>query len=89
MDKTYTFKHVIFGLREEYLKIEKELNELKKYVDVSNEVSDYHFNIASGIYGKICAMQLVLNKKQNLIEKILVNMVYQQEFIKLTNLLTK
>ena len=74
MDKTYTFKHVIFGLREEYLKIEKELNELKKYVDVSNEVSDYHFTIVSLMYNDPSVVQLVLNKKQNLIEKILVNM---------------
>lgn len=74
MDKIYTFKHVIFGLREEYLKIEKELNELKKYVDVSRDVSDYHFSIAGGMYNNPCVMQLVLTKRKNLIEKILGKM---------------
>lgn len=82
MDKTYTFKHVIFGLREEYLKIEKELNELKKYVDASNEVSDYHFSISGGMYNNPCVMQLVLTKRKNLLEKILGKMKLLMEVYK-------
>lgn len=82
MDKTYTFKHVIFGLREEYLKIEKELNELKKYVDVSRDVSDYHFSIAGGMYSNPGVVQLVLTKRKNLIEKILGKMKLLMVFYK-------
>lgn len=67
MDKTYTFKHVIFGLREEYLKIEKELRELEKYVDVNKNIIDYYF----GIFGNPCELSLNLSKKLNWFERIL------------------
>lgn len=65
MNKTYTLKHVIFALREEYLKVEKELTELKKYVSVNNKVDEFNFHIA----GNPCNLLLHLYKKKNLLEK--------------------
>jgi len=66
MDKTYTFRQIIFGLRKEYVEIEKQLTELKKYVDVSSKVENFKFHIA----GNPCKMFLYLDKKKNLLEKI-------------------
>lgn len=55
MDKTYTFKHVIFGLREEYLKIEKELNELKNML-----MQAMKFQIIILVYQVVCITIRVL-----------------------------
>lgn len=68
MDTMYTFKHVIFALRKEYLAIEKQLQELKKYVSVSDNVQDYYFHIA----GDPCQLFLFLYKRKNLLEKMQV-----------------
>ena len=62
----YTFEQIIFGLRKEYLEVEKQLAELKQYIDVSNKVDDYYFHIA----GYPSKLFLYLNKKKNLLEKI-------------------
>ena len=66
MDNSYTFKKIIFGLRKEYIEIEKQLIELKKYVDVSSKVESFNFHIA----GDPCKLFLYLHKKKNLLEKI-------------------
>ena len=62
----YTFEQIIFGLRKEYLEVEKQLAELKQYVDVSSKVDDYYFHIA----GYPSKLFLYLNKRKNLLEKI-------------------
>lgn len=67
MNKTYTFKQVLFGLREEYIKVEKELKELEKYVDVNKNIIDYYF----GISGEPCRLSLNLIEKFNWLERIL------------------
>lgn len=68
MDNSYTFKKIIFGLRKEYIEIEQQLTELKKYVDVSNKVENFNFHIACDP----CKLFLHLHKKKNLLEKIQV-----------------
>lgn len=66
MDKTYTFSQIVFGLRKEYVDIEKQLMELKKDIEVGSKVEDFNFHIA----GYPCKMFLYLHKKKNLLEKI-------------------
>ena len=66
MENAYTFKQIIFGLRKEYIEVERQLSELNKYVNVSNKVDDFHFHIA----GDPCKMFLYLHKKKNLLEKL-------------------
>ena len=65
MENTYTFKYIIFGLRKEYLEIEKQLLELKKYVDVSSKVDGFNFYIA----GDPCKLFLYLHKEKNILEQ--------------------
>ncbi|MEE3342915.1 MAG: hypothetical protein VZS44_02375 [Bacilli bacterium] len=67
MEKAYTFKQIIFGLRKEYLEIEKQLNDLKKYVNVSYNKIDYYI---FQIIGNPSRLYLSLNRKQNLLDKI-------------------
>lgn len=66
MNKIYTYKQIIFGLREQYIEIEKQLAELKKYVTVSSKVEDFYFHIA----GNPSKLLLYLHKKKTLLEKI-------------------
>lgn len=66
MEKIYTFKQIIFGLRKEYIEVEKQLTELKKFVDVSSKVEGFNFYIA----GNPSELFLYLHKKKNLLEKI-------------------
>lgn len=66
MNKTYTFKQVIFGLRKEYLDVEKQLKNLKKYVNKSNRVEDFYFHTA----GNPCSIFLYLETKKSLLEKL-------------------
>lgn len=66
MNKIYTFNQIIFGLRKEYLEVERQLTKLKKYVQVSSKVEDFHFHIA----GDPSKLLLYLHKKKNLLEKI-------------------
>lgn len=66
MNKTYTFKHIIFALRKEYLQIEKQLEELKQYVNTSEQINNFYFHIA----GNPCRLFLYLEKKKNLLDKI-------------------
>lgn len=66
MTKTYTFKQIIFGLRKEYNDIEKQLTELKKYVDVNSKVDNYYFHIT----GNPSKLFLCLYNKKNILEKI-------------------
>ena len=66
MDKVYTFKKIIFGLRQEYIDVQRQLLELQKYVNVSDKVEDFYFHIA----GDPCNLFLYLRKKKNLLDKI-------------------
>ena len=66
MSDSYTLKQIIFGLRKEYIEIERQLVELKKYVDVTNKVESFDFHIS----GNPSKLFLCLYKKKNLIEKI-------------------
>ena len=66
MGNAYTFKQIIFALRKEYIEVEKQLTELKKFVDVSSKVEDFYFHIS----GNPSKLFLYLHKKKNLLEKI-------------------
>lgn len=66
MENTYTFKQIIFALRQEYIEIEKQLSELNKYINVSNKVEHFYFYIA----GNPCELFLYLDMKRNLLEKL-------------------
>ena len=65
MNKTYTFKQVIFGLRKEYLAVEKQLENLKKYVNKSNKVEYFYFHTA----GNPCSIFLYLETKKSLVKE--------------------
>lgn len=66
MNETYTAKQILFGLRKEYIEVEKHLTELKKYVNVSKKVENFYFQIA----GNPSELFLNLRKKKNLLEKL-------------------
>lgn len=66
MDKIYTLKQVLFALRKEYVEVQKQLNELNKYVSASNKVKSCNFYLR----GNPCNVYLYLEKKKNLLEKI-------------------
>ena len=65
MNKTYTTKQILFGLRKEYIEVEKQLTELKKYVNVSKKVEDFDFHIT----GNPSELFLYLHKKKNILER--------------------
>ena len=66
MGNVYSFRKIIFGLRNEYIEVYKQLRELERYVDISSKVESYNFHIA----GNPCKLFLYLHKKKNLLEKI-------------------
>ena len=43
MGKEYTVRQVIFALREEYLKVRKELENLKKYITIDSKIKQSEF----------------------------------------------
>lgn len=46
--KAYTVKEILLGLREEYVKFNKEMQELKKYIDIiDDEHCDFYISCAS------------------------------------------
>ena len=44
MEKVYKLSQIIFALRQEYQKVQKELETLKKYVVSTDTLDDYYFN---------------------------------------------
>lgn len=69
MQKVYTLKQIIFSLRQEYLEIEKQLMELKSYIEIEG-LQDCYFNVACSP----CKMFLYLTKKKNLLDKIMIRL---------------
>lgn len=67
MAKSYTFKQVIFALREEYMKIQKQLNDLNQYIEVSDKIENFDIRLV----GNPCIMKLYLDKRKNLLSRIL------------------
>ena len=48
MNEKYTFKQILFGLKEEYLLIQEQLSTLKKYIDLEeNNLRDIEFSLSS------------------------------------------
>lgn len=72
MNKTYRVEQVIFALRKEYLEIERQLEELKKYVTINNNVESFKFHFASNP----CRIILLLKERKRLIDKIMIKLGY-------------
>lgn len=66
MQKYYYFKDVLLGLRNTYLKHQKQLSELKQYIDLKDEmIMDYYFWISQG--------ELLFDRE--------INVSYMEEFV--------
>jgi hypothetical protein len=73
--ETYTFKEILFGLRNEYLNITKQLNTLKQYLFLKeNNLEDINITISkdcdSGAKIIVCFLIERKNKLQKLLYKI-------------------
>lgn len=66
MEKVYKLSQIIFALRQEYQKVQKELETLKKYVVSTDTLYDYYFNLE----GNPTRMLLYLETKQRRLEKL-------------------
>lgn len=66
MEKVYKLSQIIFALRQEYQKVQKELETLKKYVVSTDTLDDYYFNLE----GNPTRMLLYLETKQRRLEKL-------------------
>ena len=72
MGKEYTVKQVIFALREEYLKVRKELENLKKYITIDSKIKQsefYYLNYNGHPDGYNVIISLYL--KMNIIQKVI------------------
>lgn len=65
MNRIYTFEQIVFALRKEYLETEKQLNQLKKYVEITGKIDDVNFRLTD-----TRKMRLFLTKKQTFLDKI-------------------
>lgn len=63
MEKTYTFEQIVFALRKEYLEVQKQLNELKKFIDTAR-TQDASFCLFTDM------IILYLKKRKTLLDKI-------------------
>lgn len=66
MEKVYKLSQIIFALRQEYQKVQKELETLKKYVVSTDTLDDYYFNLE----GNPTRMLFYLETKQRRLEKL-------------------
>ena len=66
MEKVYKLSQIIFALRQEYQKVQKELETFKKYVVSTDTLDDYYFNLE----GNPTRMLLYLKIKQRKLEKL-------------------
>lgn len=66
MEKVYKLSQIIFALRQEYQKVQKELETLKKYVVSTDTLYDYYFNLEENP----TRMLLYLETKQRRLEKL-------------------
>lgn len=82
MENSYTFGQILFALRKEYLEIQKQLEQLKKYVIVGDELENFHFDLM----GNPCYMMLYLERKQKILDKlfkkITKNIIYSYDVSK-------
>ena len=72
MNKTYRVEEIIFALRKEYLEIERQLEELKKYITIKDNVESLKFHYVSNP----CRIILLLKEKKRLIDKIMIKLGY-------------
>lgn len=68
MNTTYSFKQILFALREEYLEVEKKLKELENYVNITGDIDDISFYIHD--FNVPETIDMYLRKKQTLLDKI-------------------
>ena len=68
--ESYTFSEIVFGLREEYQKNQKLLEELKKYIIVEGKNND-DYVLKTEILRKIKLISLEINNKQSKLMKII------------------
>lgn len=68
MKDTYTLKQILFALKNEYLAVEKKLEELEKFVIVTGDIDDISFQIHDFNVPK--TIDMYLRKKQSLLDKI-------------------
>ena len=69
--QSYTYKEILLGLREEYLKNQQRLDALKKYVSLDNkkEYEEYGFFVFND--GKDKYVELALRQRQSVIVKLI------------------
>lgn len=69
---SYKFKDILFGLRSEYLMLEQQLSELKKYILMEKyNIEDVYFHLMSGYEDESVRMLCAIYDRKNKIEEIL------------------
>ena len=71
MNKKYRVEEIIFALRKEYLEVERQLEELKKYVIASNNLEKFNFYLYNY---DICRVHLALTERRNWINKMCIRL---------------
>ena len=69
--QSYTYKQVLLGLREEYLKNQKRLDALKNYVNLAEKKEYEEFDFYVFNEGRDKYIELVLRERQSMIVKII------------------
>lgn len=68
MGNTYNLKQILFALRNEYIKIEKQLKELEGHVNITGDIDDISFHIHD--FNNPKTIDMYLRKKQTMLDKI-------------------
>ena len=75
MRKTYTYKQVLFALREEYIYIQNQVSKLEEYVEKNKKISDYKFILDFNKISKEPRLLLEFEFKKNLITNLANSLV--------------
>ncbi len=74
--ESYTFSEIVFGLREEYQKNQKLLEELKKYIIVEGKDNN-DYVLKTKLLKKIKLINLEINNKQSKLMKIIEYILFE------------
>ena len=67
----YTYKHLLFAIREEYQSIQKQKEQLKKYVTKSKFINDYRFDLTVNKGKNIPKLFLEFELREKVLQKCL------------------
>lgn len=74
--ETYTFKEILFGLRNEYLRITSQLNSLQKYLHLKeNGFESINFQILKNSDNQEISLMCILIDRQTKLEKLLYRFI--------------